>query len=159
MTTSDQIGQTSIENPTNQPQRPALARRRGANHPRDYAKANIRTFRGALRPLPKTDVEALELLGTEPGNAAALITVYENHRAEFKKAAARWFGNNQELRNRAVNEILVAVARRANTYDPESVDPTEWIRKCADSEAQRLHKIWTTVNVRRPTKGNSNADC
>jgi hypothetical protein len=97
--------------------------------------------------LPETDVEALQRLAAVPADPAALIAIYGRHRAEFKKAAARWFGNNQELRNRAVNEILVAVARRANTYDPESVDPTKWIRKCADSEAQRLHQIWTTVNA------------
>jgi len=90
--------------------------------------------------LPRTDGEALERLAAEANDAEALIALYESHRTQFNKSAARWFGRNPELRRRALHEILVAVGRRASVYDPR-LDAAEWITKCADSEARRLRKI------------------
>jgi hypothetical protein len=102
--------------------------------------------------VPRTDAEVLSRLAADPKDAEALIAMYEIHRAEFNEVAARWFGPEPELRRRAVNEILVAVGKRASTYDPESVSAFDWIKGCANSEARRLCEVFERKLRNRRTK-------
>ena len=73
-------------------------------------------------------------------DACALITVYDEYGDGLKASAARWFGRGPEVRNKAINTILVAIGRQAGTYDPQSMDAAEWVRHCADAEARRLRE-------------------
>lgn len=82
--------------------------------------------------------DALLRLATNPQDACALVAVYDECGHELKASAVRWFGKDTQVRNKAVNSILAAMARQAGSYDPQSVDAVEWVRQCADAEAKRL---------------------
>jgi hypothetical protein len=95
-----------------------------------------------IQDSPLGRAEALQRLTVDSHDAHALITIYEHHRVDFKVAATRWFGRSRELRKRALNEILVAVAQRAQTFDPGCMDAADWIKKCACAQAQRLYETF-----------------
>jgi len=84
--------------------------------------------------------DALLRLATNPQDACALVAVYDAHLNDLKASAFRWFGRDAEVRDKAINSILAAIARLAKTYDPQSMDAAEWVRRCADSEARRLRE-------------------
>jgi hypothetical protein len=108
-----------------------------------FRTAQERWFYRAIAEIqdsPLSSAEALQRLAVDPSDARALIAIYEHHRVDFPEAAMRWFGRKGQLPKRAVNELLVAVVQRAKSFDRGHMDATDWIKKCADSEAQRLHK-------------------
>ena len=84
--------------------------------------------------------DALLRLATNPQDACALVAVYDAHLNDLKASAFRWFGRDAEVRDKAINSILVAIGRQAGTYDPQSMEAAEWVRRCADSEARRLRE-------------------
>ena len=87
-----------------------------------------------------TDTQMLSRLATDPRDAEALISVYEHYEREIRAAAISWIGNKRGLYEQAVNTILVAIGRRAHSYDPQSMDAAQWVRNCADTEARRLRE-------------------
>ena len=86
------------------------------------------------------DRQGLRRLAMDPKNANALMALYENYEFEIRAAAIRWFGNNLNNYEQAIHNILVAIGRNVRSYDPESMDATEWVRRCADAEARRLRE-------------------
>ena len=95
-----------------------------------------------IETLPRTLTtdQAVLLLARDPRDAGALITIYENHNRRLRHAATRWFGRDPEMAEKAINSILVAIGRQARTYDPQSMDASEWVSRVADSEARRLRE-------------------
>jgi len=83
-------------------------------------------------------------LAANSQDACALVTVYDSCRTDLKASAIRWFGRDTEVRNRATNSILAAIGRQAGSYDPQSMDAADWVRRCADSEARRLREALET---------------
>ena len=103
-----------------------------------------------------TNTQMLGRLATYPRDAEALISVYEHYEREIRAAAISWFGNKRGLYQQAVNNILAAIGREAGSYDPQSMDAAQWVRKCADTEARRLRAALDTagsksVRTRRAT--------
>jgi hypothetical protein len=90
------------------------------------------------RELSRWTQEALLRLAANPQDACALVTVYDSCGTDVKASAIRWFGRDNEVRNRAVNSILAAIGRQAGSYDPESLGAAEWVSRVADAEARRL---------------------
>src|SRR5882762_2542136 len=86
------------------------------------------------------DRECLGRLAMDPKNANALMALYESHEFEIRAAAIRWFGNNRDIYEQAIHNILVAIGKNVMSYDPESMDSTEWVSHCADAEARRLRE-------------------
>ena|SRR6266436_1718502 len=86
------------------------------------------------------DRQGLGRLAMDPKNADALMALYENYEFEIRAAAIRWFGNNRDIYEQAIHNILVEIGRNVRTYYPESMDSTEWVRQCADAEARRLRQ-------------------
>ena len=84
--------------------------------------------------------EALLHLAANSRDACALITVYDEYGDDLKASAVRWFGRDPEIRNRAINSILVAIGRQAGAYDPQSMNASEWVSRMADAEARRLRE-------------------
>ncbi len=84
--------------------------------------------------------DALVRLTANPQDACALVAVYDAFGSHLKASALRWFGRNLELRNRAVLSILVAVGRQAGSYDPHSMNISEWVFWVAEAEARRLRE-------------------
>ena|SRR5229473_1368307 len=94
------------------------------------------------------DKQGLTRLAMDPKNANALMALYENHEFEIRAAAIRWFGNNRDMYEQAVHNILVAIGRNVRTYNPESMDAAEWVRHCADVEARRLREALDAAGSR-----------
>jgi len=94
------------------------------------------------------DRQRLGRLAMDPKNANALMALYENHEFEIRAAAIRWFGNNRDIYEQAIHNILVAIGRNVGSYDPESMDATDWVRRCADAEARRLREVLDAGNNR-----------
>lgn len=96
--------------------------------------------------------EALDRLAADSQDACALISLYEIHLEDLKKAATRWIPGGVEVRAKAINNILAAIAHEAKTYDPKVADAAEWIRECAETEARRLREALnaTRQHDRRP---------
>jgi len=92
------------------------------------------------REVSRWTQEALLRLAANPQDACALVTVYESCGTDVKASAARWFGRDNEVRNRAVNSILAAIGRQAGSYDPQSLGAAEWVSRVADAEARRLRE-------------------
>ncbi len=88
--------------------------------------------------LPRTDQDVLRRLADHSRDAEALIAVYEHYEAEIRGAAVNWFGNKHGLYEQAVNNILVAIGREAGTYDPQSMNASEWVSRVAEAEGRRL---------------------
>jgi hypothetical protein len=105
----------------------------------------IETLPGTL-----TSEQAILLLARDPRDACALVSIYESHHRKLRESATRWFGKNSELRNKAINSILAAIARQARSYDPQSMDPGKWIHQCAGAEARRLREALDTAGKRGP---------
>src|SRR6266853_1251503 len=98
------------------------------------------------------DRQGLRRLAMDPKNANALMALYESHEFEIRAAAIRWFGNNRDIYQQAIHNILVAIGRNVRTYDPESMDAAEWVRHCADAEARRLRAAVGTGSSRGQRK-------
>jgi hypothetical protein len=94
------------------------------------------------------DRQGLGRLAMDPKNAKALMALYENHEFEIRAAAIRWFGDNRDIYEQAIHNILVVIGRNVRSYDPESMDATEWVRRCADAEARRLREVLDAGNNR-----------
>ncbi len=103
-----------------------------------YEAAGIAT--GSVVTIPGGK-QGLKLLATDPKNANALMALYEDHEVEIRAAAIRWFGNNRDLCEQSIHNILVAIGRNAGTYAARSIDAAEWVRQCADAEAKKLHEM------------------
>src|SRR5258708_39173382 len=84
--------------------------------------------------------DALLRLAKNPRDACALIAVYDLCGNHLRASTVRWFGQEAELRSRAVLSILVAIGRQAGTYDPQSMHAAEWVSRVADAEARRLRE-------------------
>jgi hypothetical protein len=97
--------------------------------------------------------DALVRLTTNPRDACALVAVYDAFGNHLKASAVRWFGRNIELRNRAVLSILVAIGRQAGSYDPQSMNASEWVSRTADAEARRLYETLDADLNQRPYGG------
>ena len=95
----------------------------------------IETLPGTL-----TSEQAILLLARDPRDACALVSIYENHHKKLRESATRWFGRDSELRNKAINSILAAIGRHAGSYDPQSMNASEWVSRVADAEARRLRE-------------------
>jgi hypothetical protein len=81
--------------------------------------------------------DALRRLGANPKDALALMALYETCGRELQEVAVRHFGKNQ-LAEKAVLNLLVAVVSRAWTCDLQTTRAKEWIVQCADAEAKKL---------------------
>jgi len=99
----------------------------------------------ALRISLPTDQELLRRLADDSRDADALVALYESQRKQIRKTAIRWFGNNRDIYEQAIHNMLVAIGRNAGTYDPQSMDAAEWVRQCADAEARRLSEALDTT--------------
>ena len=84
--------------------------------------------------------DALLRLATNPQDACALVAVYDSYGNDLKASAVHWFGRDPEVRDKAINSILVAISRQATTYDPQSMNASEWVIQVADAEARRLRE-------------------
>jgi len=93
------------------------------------------------------DRQGLRRLAMDPKNANALMALYESHEFEIRAAAVRHFGKNQ-LAKKAVLNLLVAVVSRAWSYDPQSMNTSEWVSRVADAEARRLREALDAGNDR-----------
>ena len=91
------------------------------------------------------DTEIFPRLAGDPADSESLVALYEKYENELREVASRYFGRN-EISESAVHNILVALGRQARTYDPQSMDATEWVRSCADAEARRL---WQALDAGR----------
>jgi len=83
--------------------------------------------------------DALGRLRANPADAVAAMALYEACDRELQEVALRYFGKNQ-LGKKAVLNLLVAVVSRAWTYDPQSMNASEWVSRVADAEARRLRE-------------------
>ncbi len=84
--------------------------------------------------------DALLRLATNPQDACALVAVYDAHVNDLKASAFRWFRRDSEAGARAINSILAAIGRQAGSYDPQSMNASEWVSRVADAEARRLRE-------------------
>ncbi len=87
---------------------------------------------------------ALGRLRVNPRDAVAVMEFYETCSRELQEVAVRYFGKNQ-LGKKAVLNLLVAVVSRAWTYDPQSINGSEWVSRVADAEARRLLEALETA--------------
>jgi len=97
--------------------------------------------------------DALLRLATKPQDACALVALYDVYGNHLKASAVRWLGRGAELRSRAVLSILVAIGRQAGSYDPQSVNASEWVSRVADAEARRLREVLDASLNQRPDGG------
>jgi hypothetical protein len=81
--------------------------------------------------------EALGRLKANPKDAIAAMALYETCGRELQEVAVRYFGKNQ-LAEKAVLNLLVAVVSRAWTCDLQTTRTKEWVVQCADGEAKKL---------------------
>lgn len=93
-----------------------------------------------MSPGRLTTHQAILLLAKDPRDAEALVTIYEKELKSLEQTVKRWFAAGTEVRARAINSMLAAVARQAHTYDPHFLDASEWIHQCAEAEARRLRE-------------------
>jgi len=82
---------------------------------------------------------ALGRLRANPRDAVAVMEFYETCGRDLQEVAVRYFGKNQ-LGKKAVLNLLAAVVSGARTYDPQSMNASEWISRVAEVEARRLRK-------------------
>jgi hypothetical protein len=83
--------------------------------------------------------DALGRLRVNPRDALAVMEFYEGCGRELQEVAARHFGKNQ-LGKKAVLNLLAAVVSRAWSYDPQSINASEWVSRVADAEARSLRQ-------------------
>ncbi len=101
------------------------------------------------------DTEIFPRLAGDPADSESLVALYEKYENELKEAASRYFGRN-EVSESAVHNILVALGRQARTYDPQSMNASEWVSRVADAEARRLREaldkaVSESLRARRAT--------
>jgi hypothetical protein len=94
--------------------------------------------------------QVLSRLAMAPRDAEALIALYEDYEAELRATAARWFGDDRELCQQAINSILAAIGRQAGSYDPQSIVASEWVSRVAGAEARRLRETLAAAGNRGP---------
>jgi len=82
-------------------------------------------------------------LRANPRDAVGVMTVYESCSRELQEVAVRHFGKRQ-LGKKAVLNLLAAVVSRARSYDPQSMNASEWVIRVAEVEARRLHEALNT---------------
>src|SRR5713226_9258294 len=80
--------------------------------------------------------DALGRLRVNPRDAVAVMEFYETCGRELQEIAVRYFGKNQ-LGKKAVLNLLAAGTARVWSYDPQSINASEWVRRVADAEARR----------------------
>ena len=68
-----------------------------------------------------------------------VMEFYETYGRELQKVAVRYFGKNR-LGKKAVLNLLAAVVSRAWSYDPQSMNASEWASRVADAEARSLRE-------------------
>jgi len=83
--------------------------------------------------------DALGRLKVNPRDSVAIMQFYETCGQELQEVAARHFGENQ-LGKKAVLNLLVAVVSHAWTYDPQSMNASDWVSRVADAEARILRE-------------------
>jgi|SRR6266850_797505 len=83
--------------------------------------------------------DALGRLRVNPRDAVAVMEFYETCGRELREFVVRYFAKNQ-LRNKAILNLLVAVVSRAWSYDPQSMNASEWVSRVAEVEARRLRE-------------------
>ena len=93
--------------------------------------------------------DALGRLRANAADAVAVIALYEACGRELQEVAIRYFGRNQ-LAKKAVFNLLVAVVSRAWSYDPQSMNAAEWVRRVADAEARKLREALDAHRPRLP---------
>ena len=91
--------------------------------------------------------DVLGRLRKNPTDPIALIVLYEAFDRELHEIADRHFGKNQ-LANKAVLNLLVAVASQARTCDLQTMQTRQWLLQCADIEARRLREALDAAVVR-----------
>lgn len=96
--------------------------------------------------------DALLRLAANPQDACALVTVYDSYSTNLRSSAIRWFRRDSEVR-RVINSILVAIGRQAGSYDPHSMNASEWVSRVADAEARRLRAAFISGSSRGRRKG------
>ena len=93
--------------------------------------------------------DALGRLRVNPRDTVAVMALYEACDRELQEVAVRYFGKNQ-LGKKAVLNLLVAVVSRAWSYDPQSMNASEWVSRVADAEARKLREALDTSRQHRP---------
>ena len=93
--------------------------------------------------------DALGRLRANPADAVAAMALYEACDRELQEVALRYFGKNQ-LGKKAVLNLLVAVVSRAWSYDPQSMNASEWVSRVADAEARKLWEALDASRQHRP---------
>ena len=83
--------------------------------------------------------DALGRLKVNPRDSVAIMQFYETCGQELQEVAARHFGENQ-LGKKAVLNLLGAVVSTASSYDPQSINASEWFSRVADAEARNLRE-------------------
>ena len=83
--------------------------------------------------------DALGRLRANHTDAVAAVALYETCGRELQEVAVRYFGKNR-LGKKAVLNLLAAVVSRARSYDPQSMNASEWVRRVADAEARSLRE-------------------
>jgi len=83
--------------------------------------------------------DALVRLRSNPRDSVAVMTVYESCSRELQEVAVRHFAKNQ-LGKKAVLNLLVAVVSCVWSYDPRSMNASEWVSRVADAEARSLRE-------------------
>jgi len=100
---------------------------------------NQRRFSSAENKKIVRAKDALGRLKVNPGDAVAVMEFYETCGRELQDVAFRYFAKNQ-LGKKAVLNLLVAVVSRAWSYDPQSMNASEWVSRVADAEARSLRE-------------------
>ena len=93
--------------------------------------------------------DALGRLRANPADAVAVMALYEACDRELQEVAVRYFGKNQ-LGKKAVLNLLVAVVSRAWSYDPQSMNASEWVSRVADAQARKLREALDASRQHRP---------
>jgi len=93
--------------------------------------------------------DALGRLRANPADAVAVMALYEACDRELQEVAVRYFGKNQ-LGKKAVLNLLVAVVSRAWSYDPQSMNASEWVSGVAGAEARKLREALDASRQHRP---------
>ncbi len=83
-----------------------------------------------------TNLHAIHKLASQPQDADALLTLYDNIRELIHSAIAVHFGDTEEGRE-AHYIVLYRIARRARDYDDAS-SLADWLIETADTECVRI---------------------
>ncbi len=113
---------------------------------------NQRQFSSAENKKIVRAKDALGRLRANRTDAVAVMALYETCGRELQEVAFRYFAKNQ-LGKKAVLNLLVAVVSRAWSYDPQSMNASEWVSRVADAEARRLREAVDAGSSRRRHTG------